>query len=55
LQYLREGVAVGETAKTVGFSAHTYFTSCFRAQFGITPQQVKDKSVPTVDVNETAR
>ena len=25
------------------------------AQFGITPQQVKDNSVPTIDVNDTAR
>jgi AraC-like DNA-binding protein len=40
LQYLRGGIAVGEAAKAVGFSSHTYFTSCFRARFGITPQQV---------------
>ncbi len=41
LQNLREGVPVGEVAKAVGFSSHTYFTSCFRAQFGTTPQQVR--------------
>lgn len=41
LQYLREGVPVGEAAKAVGFSSHTYFTSCFRTRFGTTPQQVR--------------
>jgi AraC-like DNA-binding protein len=41
LQYLREGVPVGEAAKAVGFSSHTYFTSCFRARYRITPQQVQ--------------
>ena len=41
LQYLRIGVPVGATAKAVGFSSHTYFTSCFRARYRITPQQVQ--------------
>lgn len=41
LQYLRDGVPVGEAAKAVGFSLHSYFTSCFRARFGTTPQQVR--------------
>ena len=41
LQYLREGVPVGKVAKAVGFSSHTYFTSCFRAQFGTTPSSAK--------------
>ena len=41
LQYLREGVPVGKAAKAVGFSSHTYFTSCFRAQFGTTPSSAK--------------
>ncbi len=44
LQYLREGVPVGKAAKAVGFSSHAYFTSCFKAQFGITPQQAHDAS-----------
>ncbi len=47
LSYLREGVPVGETAKVIGFSSHTYFTSCFRAQFSITPQQVQSESIRT--------
>jgi AraC-like DNA-binding protein len=37
LRYLRQGVPVGEVAKAVGFSSHAYFTSCFRARYGITP------------------
>jgi AraC-like DNA-binding protein len=49
LSYLREGVPVGETAKVIGFSSHTYFTSCFRSQFGTTPQQVQDEPVRTID------
>ncbi len=44
LSYLREGVPVGETAKVIGFSSHTYFTSCFRARFGTTPQQMRIKA-----------
>jgi AraC-like DNA-binding protein len=37
LRHLRNGVPVGETAKAVGFSSHAYFTSCFKARYGITP------------------
>jgi AraC-like DNA-binding protein len=41
LQYLRHGVPVGEVAKAVGFSSHAYFTSCFRARYGITPNRLQ--------------
>jgi transcriptional regulator GlxA family with amidase domain len=41
LPYLRECVPVGETAKIVGFSSHTYFSSCFKSHFGITPLQLQ--------------
>ena len=41
LHYLREGVPVGKAAKAVGFSSHAYFTSCFKARFGITPNRVQ--------------
>jgi len=41
LQYLREGIPVGEVAKAVGFSSHAYFTSCFRARFGVTPNRMQ--------------
>ncbi len=40
LYYLRDGVPVGEAAKAVGFSSHAYFTSCFKARFGVTPNRV---------------
>lgn len=41
LQYLREGVPVGEAAKAVGFSSHAYFTSCFKTRFGVTPNRIQ--------------
>ena len=41
LHYLRDGVPVGETAKAVGFSSHAYFTYCFRARYGITPNRLQ--------------
>jgi AraC-like DNA-binding protein len=41
LQYLREGVPVGEAAKAVGFSSHAYFTCCFKAKFGTTPSRLQ--------------
>ena len=37
LPLLREGIPIGTVAKAVGFSSHAYFTTCFKAQFGITP------------------
>ncbi len=45
LQYLRDSVPVGEAAKAVGFSSHTYFTSCFRAQFDITPNRMRRNQI----------
>ena len=41
LQYLRDSVPVGEVAKAVGFSSHAYFTCCFKAKFGITPNRLQ--------------
>ena len=43
LSYLREGVPVGETAKAIGFSSHTYFTCCFKARFGMAPNRLQTK------------
>jgi len=39
LEQLREGNSIGEVAKAVGYSSQSYFTSCFKAQFGTTPKQ----------------
>ena len=42
LQYLRGGIAVSKAAKAVGFSSHAYFTCCFKAKFGITPNHLQE-------------
>ena len=39
IEYLRRGGSIGATAKAVGFSSQAYFTSCFKAQFGVTPSK----------------
>lgn len=44
LHYLREGIPVGQAAKTVGFSSHAYFTSCFKARYGDTPSRVREET-----------
>ena len=54
LLHLRNGISVGDAAKAVGFSSHTYFTCCFRAQFGSTPQQVQAESAQTVGIDDAA-
>ena len=43
LVYLRDGVPVGDVAKAVGFSSHAYFTSCFKAKFGTTPDRSRQR------------
>jgi AraC-like DNA-binding protein len=40
LHYLRDGVPVGKAAKSVGFSSHAYFSSCFKTKFGFTPSRL---------------
>jgi len=42
LQFLGDGVPVGEVAKAVGFSSHAYFSSCFKAKFGFTPSRMQE-------------
>ncbi len=39
IEYLRKGGSIGATAKAVGFSSQAYFTSCFKAQFSVTPSK----------------
>ena len=55
LQFLRKGVPVGETAKAVGFSSHAYFTSCFKARFGITPNRLQADWVKTVGIDDATQ
>jgi AraC-like DNA-binding protein len=42
-ELLQKGIPVGVTADTVGFSSPTYFTSCFKAQFGQTPSEYQQR------------
>lgn len=37
LLLLKQGTPVGDVAMDVGFASQSYFTSCFKARFGITP------------------
>ena len=37
LNHLRSRQPVGDVANAAGFSSHSYYTSCFKAQYGITP------------------
>ena len=41
-EMLKAGGAVGDVAFAVGFLSQSYFTTCFRAQFGVTPSQILD-------------
>ena len=43
LPYLRLGDPVGETARKVGFASQSYFTSCFKARFGLTPSEFQQQ------------
>ncbi len=39
---LRHGEPASAVAFDVGFSAHSYFSQCFKAQFGVTPKVYQD-------------
>jgi len=36
--HLKQGMAINEIAYSVGFSNPTYFSSCFKAYYGMTPK-----------------
>ena len=42
-QLLRTGSHVGLAADAVGFSSPAYFTTCFKAQFGLTPTEYQQQ------------
>lgn len=50
------GTAVAEIAQRVGYGSHSKFSAAFRAQFGITPQEYRERNVsesrPKEDENE---
>ena len=44
MSLLEAGQRVSDVAFDVGFTSQSYFASCFRAQFGMTPSQVRHHS-----------
>ena len=43
LCYLNQGDPVGETARRVGFASQSYFTSCFKARYCLTPTEFQQQ------------
>ena len=41
-EYLKEGMPPSSIAFEVGFTSHSYFAACFKAQFGCTPSEYKN-------------
>ncbi len=60
IEYLREyrlrsaherltaGDLVSDTAIAVGFGSHAYFSTCFKARFGYTPDTVRNKTLANI-------
>src|SRR6185437_4098158 len=45
IDFLKSGNNVSETAYSVGFETHSYFTTSFKSFFGITPSDYLNKEV----------
>jgi signal transduction histidine kinase/DNA-binding response OmpR family regulator len=45
LALLKAGESAGVVAFAVGFSSHSYFSTCFKAQYGVTPGQAAESGV----------
>ena len=43
-ELLHEGLMVAEVADRTGFSSQAYFATCFKAHFGVTPSEFRDRS-----------
>jgi AraC-like DNA-binding protein len=43
LEHLLSGASVRDTALAVGFSSQAYFTSCFKAEYGRTPTEYRER------------
>jgi AraC-like DNA-binding protein len=41
LPLLKSALPIRQVALAVGFSSHAYFSSCFKAHFGLTPSQYR--------------
>ena len=44
MRLLAEGERASDVAFSVGFTSQSYFTTCFKARFGITPTEVRDRA-----------
>ena len=44
LPFLQQGDPIGETAKKAGFASQSYFTSCFKARYGLTPTEFQQQT-----------
>ena len=43
LEHLLAGATVHDTALAVGFGSQAYFASCFKAEYGRTPSEYRDR------------
>lgn len=43
------GASVADISYSLGFSSHSYFSSCFKKQFGMTPSEYANRNHPHVD------
>jgi len=43
LEYILSGESIHDTALAVGFSSQAYFTSCFKAEYGRTPTEYRER------------
>ena len=43
LEFLLAGNSIRDTARAVGFSSQAYFASCFKAEYGRTPTEYRDR------------
>ena len=48
LEYLLAGASVRDTAIAVGFSSQAYFASCFKAEYGRTPTQYRERHISLI-------
>ncbi len=48
LEYLLAGASVRDTATAVGFSSQAYFASCFKAEYGRTPTQYRERHISLI-------
>ena len=40
-----DSVSVQEVAQSVGFNTHSFFSECFKREFGMTPRQWRTRNV----------